>query len=149
MSFPVYSTLQLVARLARLNEIFPVLPAQPLTLRLYQNNVSPDAGMEVGTFVEADYSGYVAANVFMNAPSVNDQGLTVSRSNMIEFPALAGTAPQTIYGIYITDANNEAVFVAQRFIIPQTQGGNVPTAISGIWRTSEPLSSYGWLDVEG
>ena len=148
MSFPGFSNEAFMGRLAAI--IAADYPAAPLKakLRLYKNNASPDVNQTLATFVEADFDGYAAVDIAMSVPTMNDQGMVVSRSNLCDFVVEGGTDPQTIYGIYITNSANSKVIAAQRFDEPQTVGGALPTAIAGVWRTSEPLSSMGWIDVE-
>lgn len=147
MAFPVFTTAEYVIRLAAL--IAAEYPGTPdfSQARLYKNDIEPDANMTALTFEEADYTGYLAKDITMAAPTINDQGLIVSRSGVLNFPCAAGVATQTIYGVYFTTTDGN-VFAAQRFNAPQVQGGEFPTTISGVWRTSEPLTTYGWIDVE-
>jgi len=148
MGFPVYTTVELLARLTGLKGIeYPASPNQA-RIHLYKNNVGPDANMTPATFEEATYDDYAALPITMGTPSLNDQGLVVNRSNLLTWSTAGGIAPETIYGIYITDKDDAVVLAAQQFDTPQTVGGALPQSISGVWRTSEPLTSYGWIDVE-
>jgi len=149
MSFPGYPITNLIQRLTALNLAQFGDEDEATKIHLYTNDVTPDPNMTEATFDEATFTGYAALDVEMTAPSMNDQGLVTSRSGLLEWATPGGGTvdPQTIYGVYITQADL-GLIAAQRFEEPQTVGGALPQAISGVWRTSEPLSSYGWLDAE-
>lgn len=148
MNFPVYPLTNQVQRLTVLNaEQYPAAPEQAV-IRLFKNDVMPDVNADVAYFTQADFAGYNAINLVMGAVAVNDQGLIVSASNLCRWSTAAGVASQTIYGLFITDSSGENLIAAQRFDTPQTVGGLHPQAIAGVWRTSEPLTNYGWIDVE-
>jgi len=148
MSFPVYTTNDYILRLtALIASQYPVAPNQT-TIRLFKNNVEPDANMTLATFVEADFDGYGAQQLLMAAPSMNDQGIIVTKSGLIGFESAAGVDPQTVYGVFLVLEDEVTVIAAQKFDEPQQMGGVYPQAVAGLWRMSEPLSSYGWLDAE-
>lgn len=148
MSFPVYPTQQYLDRLtALLAADFPATLTNA-KCHLYDQDVTPDASSTVDTFHEADYTGYAALPITMTAPSINDQGMVVSKSNSLNFPCAAGVDTVSIYGIFITDSTGDVLLAAQKFDTRQVQGGQYPTSVTGLWRTSEPLSSYGWVDAE-
>jgi len=149
MGSPVYPTQQYIERLTALNAADYVVAPNQAQCRLFKNNVEPDALMNVDTFVEADFVGYGAVPLTMSTPSMNDQGLIVSKTNLCSFNCDEGAENQPVYGIYITDKDSLKVIAAQRFDEPQNMGGPYPTAVNGVWRTSEPLTTYGWIDVEG
>lgn len=147
MSAPVVPTTELIVRLTAL--LTAEYQADPDTeIHLYKNDASPDANMTLDTFVEADFDGYAALPVVMNAPTMNDVNMVVSKSALVNWTTAAGVDTQTCYGIYITDPAGTNVIAAQRFDEPQVVGGALPQSISGVWRVSEPLTTYGWIDVE-
>ena len=148
MGFPVYTTSEYAVRLTAIdNESYPVSPNAAM-IHLYKNDVSPDANMTVETFEEADFEGAAALELVMGSPSLNDQGIITVRSGLCEWTAPEGTTPQTVYGIYVTDNDATKIIAAQRFDTPQVMGGALATSVSGVWRSSEPLTNYGWIDVE-
>lgn len=148
MGFPTYNTLGLIDRLTALNAAgYPADPTEA-TIHLYGNDVSPDAGMQAGTFELLSGGGLDPQNCMMGAPSLNDQGLVVSKSGLINFTTEAGDDPITAYGVVITNHTYDKVIAAQRFDTPQQLGGPYPQAVTGVWRSSEPLTNYGWIDVE-
>lgn len=148
MSFPAISTPGFLARLlALINAAYPATLTNA-KIKLYKNNVTPDANMTLDTFEEADFEGYESLPLVMSGPTVNDQGVVVTKSNVCDFLADGGTPTQTIYGIFITNSLDTGLIAAQKFDIPQIMGGPYPSAINGVWRFSDPWSSYGWIDVE-
>lgn len=150
MSQSVYTTQEYIQRLVALiaAEYAPDDGEAPAHIRLYKNDANPDANMSLLTFEEADFTGYVPVDLSMTAPTMNDQGLIVTKSNICNFASAAGVDPQTIYGVYIVDNGGARVLAAQRFDTPQQMGGVYPQAVTGVWRMSEPLTTMGWIDVE-
>lgn len=145
--WPVVPTDTLILRLDELKTLF--YPATPdfALLKLYQNDVSPDANSFIGQFTEATFTGYADVELTMTAARVNDQNLVVSTSNICSFSRTDNLSSQTIYGIYITDATNSILLAAQRFDTPQVMSG-LTDVIRGVWRVSEPISNYGWISIE-
>jgi len=148
MSAPVYGTVEYIDRLTALIVAEYAGAGDSASIHLYQNDIEPDANQTVDTFVEADFAGYGSVELEMSAPSMNDQNMVVTKSNLIDFTSAAGVDPQTIYGVFIKSQDGLKVRAAQRFDTPQTMGGALPQAISGVWRMSEPLTTLGWIDVE-
>jgi len=147
MSAPVIPTSESLERLAAL--IALEYQEDPDTeIHLYKNDVEPDANMTPDTFVEADFTGYAAIPIAMNTPAMNDVNMVVSKSDLNNWATAGGVDPQVVYGIYITKDGGADLVAAQRFDEPQSVGGAFPQAVSGIWRISEPPSTYGWIDVE-
>jgi len=148
MSAPVFGTKEYIERLIALIEAEYAGEGDPASLHLYKNDVEPDANQTVDTFVEADFTGYASVELTMTPPSMNDQGMIVTKSNICNFSTAAGVDSQTVYGVFIKSQDGLRVVAAQRFDTPQQMGGVYPQAITGVWRMSEPLTSLGWIDVE-
>jgi hypothetical protein len=149
MNFPVFTTNEYLARLtALITAEYPVEVGDETMCRLFKNNVTPDANSTAASFEQADFNGYAAVKVVMQPPSMNDQGMVVSKSNLINFSTAPGEDVQTVYGVYFQSLINDRILAAQKFDTPQVMGGALPQAVSGVWRTSEPLSTLGWIDVE-
>jgi hypothetical protein len=148
--FPVYPTTAYVERLTALNASFYPTdsPDEKTVARLFTNDITPDLNSSVVSFTEADFATYVQKPVEMSPVSLNDQGLVTSRSGLLNWSTLAGAATQTIYGVFIVSLLTGKLVAAQRFEQPQQVGGPLPQSVSGVWRTSEPLTTYGWIDVE-
>lgn len=146
MPFPVIPTLELINRLAALNSFeYPLTPNQAI-VSLYTNNISPDENSTATSFV-TDPS-LSTPLVVMGLPAMNDQGMVVAKSNLLNWGTLPGDPVITCYGIFITDHTGDTLIAAQKFDTPQILGGSLPQAITGVWRVSEPQSSIGWLNVE-
>lgn len=144
--WPTYPTTQLVARLTAANlAAYPTI--SPSQLHLYKNDVVPDANSIVGMFTEADFNGYFPENITMSPVALNDANIPVAQGNLVHFQPTDELAPNTIYGVYITNNAGNLLIAAQRFDTPQPMN-NALNVIAGLWRVSEPLSNYGWLSVE-
>lgn len=148
MSSPVVPKLMNLTRLTILNESLYLDSPNQAKCKLFKNDVEPDENMTPATFVEADFSTYAEVDLTMLAPTLNDQGMAVTKSNLCNFTTPEGEPEQVIYGVYITDALGTVIIAAQRFDEPQSMGGVFPQAITGVWRYSDPLTNYGWVDVE-
>lgn len=147
MGFPVYGTNEYLVRLGGLiTAEYP--PLTPAVIHLYKNNIAPDANQIPSDFEEADFDGYEAVPLVMSGPTMNDQGLIVTKSSLVDFQSDTPSTPQTVFGVYITNAAGTRVIAAQQFDVPQNMGGTFPQACTGVWRMSEPLTNIGWFDVE-
>lgn len=136
----------LATRLSELNGIF--YPGSPnnTRLKLYMNDVTPDANSVLASFTEADYVGYADVALTMGAVGLNNQNLPVSQSNLCSFQPSAAGWTGLVYGIYIVDVSSNLI-CAQRFDNPEPMDTEL-SIIKGVWRTSEPLTNYGWISVE-
>jgi hypothetical protein len=144
--WPTYTTLQLIARLTALNvQAYPGTP-DFTSVKLFKNDINPDANSITSQFEEADFVGYVDVNCVMGAVSLDATNSPVSQSNLCHFQPTDDVNPNTIYGVFVVTAAG-VLIAAQRFDAP-IQMNNAFAAINGVWRTSEPLSNYGWLSVE-
>lgn len=87
--------------------------ATPLTLRLFSNNHTPAHGDTNASYTEVTGGGY-AAFALTGASWTVTPGSPSTAAYAAHSFAFTGatTAPGTIYGYYITDANNK-VIVAQ------------------------------------
>lgn len=148
MSAPVYGTEEYIDRLTALIEAEYAGEGDPASIHLYKNNIEPDANQTVDTFVEADFEGYAAVELTMTSPTMNDQGMIITKSNICNFTSAAGEDAQTVYGVFVKSQDGTKVRAAQRFDTPQQMGGVYPQAVSGVWRMSEPMTTLGWVDVE-
>lgn len=97
------------------------------TLRLYKNDYTPVVGMVIGSFSEADYSGYSSVDLTGDwsavAQDVNDKWYTETSAHLFEHDG--GGTDNDIYGWYITDGTK--VFMAERYDSPITmEPGSLP-----------------------
>jgi len=148
MGAPVISISQNINRLEITIAAIYLESPDAAQIKLFTNDVEPDENQTRATFEEANYDGYAPVNLEMSPVSLNDQGMAVTKSNLCNFSSAAGVDTQTIYGIFIVNADDSVLLDAQRFAVPQVMGGEFPQAISGVWRESYPPSTYGWVDVE-
>jgi hypothetical protein len=85
MNFPVIPTSQLFVDLqALLDASYPATVTEA-KIHLFKNNVNPDVNFTVASFEEADYEDYTALEIVMGVPSMNDQGLVVAKSSLVNF----------------------------------------------------------------
>lgn len=143
--WPQYTTLNLVARLQTLNTTFYPGVESPSMLKLYKNDITPDANSIADQFEEADFVGYADVALAMGSVSLDAANIPVSQSNICHFQPSNAVNPNLIYGIFIL-ADSGILIAAERFELPVPMN-NALAAISGVWRTMEPSSNYGWLSV--
>lgn len=101
-----------------------VLPAAPdqSTLRLYQNDYTPNLGTVIGDLTEATFTGYAAVDVaeFSSTRLRSD----VAGNAYYVDPAVATflqtgtTITNTVYGYYLTDATGADLLAVGRFSSP-------------------------------
>lgn len=95
-----------------------------LTVRLYQNDITPNANNVLGDFVAATFPGYTDQVIQpgMSAPIVNPGGQAFSQSAVLSWVRGAGVGTQTIYGyvVFTTDGSGNTIFGAERFATPRT-----------------------------
>lgn len=85
-------------------------------LRLYKVDVTPDANSTVGTFTEADFSGYSAKTLNRASWSA---AITISDKATSQYPQQSwtcGVTGNTIYGYYVLGANSGTLLWAERFV---------------------------------
>lgn len=89
---------------------------QNLTLRLFQNNVTPaDAdNVNASGYTEAAFTGYSAIALTAGSWSVTTALPNVASYAQQTFTSSANQTVQNIYGYYITRADG-SLFVAERF----------------------------------
>jgi hypothetical protein len=144
--WPTYPTIQLIARLNALKAAFYKGTPDFSVLKLFANDITPDANSVASMFTVPTFTGYADVNLTMTTASLNDANIPVSQSNLCHFQPTADGSTDIIYGVFIVDSTG-LLIAAERFTNPIP----VPTtlnAIAGVWRVSEPLSNYGWLSTE-
>jgi len=83
-------------------------------VRLYQNDVTPSAGMVLADFDVATYDGYADEAVTWLAPSVADDGTVEIVGTVGEFRPTGAVTPNTIFGALLLDGTG-ALIMAGRF----------------------------------
>ena len=98
-------------------------------LKLFQNNFTPNFDTVIGDFTEADFTGYAA----IEAAGAATVGIDPVTGDLIVVWAdgtnflNTGAVEQTIYGWYVTNAAENASFMAGRFETTQVvhQNGDI------------------------
>jgi hypothetical protein len=145
--WPTFPTAYLVTQLtARNGSTYQPGGGPNASIRLFVNDVTPDANSIAAQFTEPTFTGYAAVNLTMDAVSLNNTNVPVSQSNLVRFQPSADGGTDQAYGIFITTAAG-VLIAAERFDAPIPMQVTT-SAVTGVWRVSEPASNYGWLSVE-
>jgi hypothetical protein len=96
---------------------------QPLTVRLYGNNVTPGPNSVLTDFIAATFPGYVdqVLQPGMTTPAINGVGQAFARSGILSWVRGAGVGSFVVYG-YLVIANEtgpDLLFGAERFASPK------------------------------
>lgn len=86
-----------------------------LVLRLYKSNTSPADSDTVGTYVEADFTGYSAVTLTGASWTVTQGAPTTASYAQQSFASTANQSAQSIYGYYVTRASTGDLVFAERF----------------------------------
>jgi hypothetical protein len=85
---------------------------------LYKNDITPTPGTPLGSYTEADFSGYAAGAITWLAPTVNDAGEVEVIGTVPEFRPTSDTVQNQIYGATIQDGGGTILYAASRFDNP-------------------------------
>lgn len=94
-----------------------------LLLHLFKNNYTPVAASVLGSFTEADYSGYADQSPSFGSSVTTGGKGTITDSSARVFTVTAGGVSNTIYGYYVTanpGGGGEVLLWAQRFDASQS-----------------------------
>lgn len=91
-----------------------LLEAEETWLHLYQNNYTPVDGSVLGSFTEADFSGYEAVLIDSWTASSIVSGRARSVADPEVFTQDGGSTGNDIYGYYITKGETGALLWAER-----------------------------------
>lgn len=90
-----------------------------MTIKLFQNDMTPSPGSVLGDFTVATFTGYATSGAIVWAGPVNaDDGTPELVGQRLIFTATDGAVTNTIYGYYALDAGGGLLF-AERFESPQ------------------------------
>jgi hypothetical protein len=85
-------------------------------LHLFQNNYSPNRVSEITDFVEANFDGYdvveLDRSVWLDPVSIGGVAYSTYGTSLVSWLATSGS--QTVYGYYVTDADDTVVLWAER-----------------------------------
>ncbi len=89
------------------------------TLKLFQNDITPDPNMLIATFTEATYSGYASVDLTTEwaAPVEDADGKWSIAPLPHDFTHSGGAVANTLYGLYVVDGV-AGVYFAARFDTP-------------------------------
>lgn len=91
-------------------------------LKLFQNNVTPDANFVVGSFTEANFTNYAAKTLaratWNAATTVGGKGQASYGTNPQSWTC--GSSGNTIYGYWVEGASSAKVLWAERFAVSRT-----------------------------
>lgn len=105
---------------------------QPLKLRLFTNDVVPQRGATIATFTEATFTGYSERVLMRSDWASAVLGIDHVARIMLSAGPLSWTptgALQTVYGVYIVNADASKVRFALRFATPRTLTAGVPLRV--------------------
>lgn len=90
---------------------------EDFTLRLFQNNITPDDDTVLADFTEATFGGYAAVAITraaMGAPAISSHVAYSTKSVAPVFTCTSGSA-QTVYGWYLESNTSHKCVATQRF----------------------------------
>jgi len=90
-------------------------------VRLYKNDYTPVDASVVDSFDPADFTGAAVWNIYAGdwEPTNVVADVAVIVTTVAPHFACTGGVDQTVYGWYMTDADDNAVMAAQRFNTPR------------------------------
>lgn len=101
---------------------------ETFNLRLFKNDLTPDADTVLGDFVEATFSGYyrrdLARSAWSAPATVGTRAVVEHTGNPLVFSA--GSGSQVIYGYYVYSPVSGAVAWCERFDVPRTVAPGSP-----------------------
>ena len=93
-----------VSQLTWLDSLRTVFNSAGLKVRLFKNNYTPVAGSVIGSFTEANFSGYTPANLGTLAAAATVSGKASSTAGSANTWTKSGATGNDVYGYYVTDA---------------------------------------------
>ena len=90
---------------------------QNLTLRLFQNNVTPALTDTASIYIEANFTGYAAAALTAASWSWTSAEPSVGTYPQVTFTSSANQTLQNIYGYYLTRVDG-SLYGSERFSSP-------------------------------
>ena len=83
-----------------------------LVLKLFKSNTTPAEADVVGTYTEADFTGYAAVTLTGASWVVTGNPITYAKQT---FTSTAGSQNQPVYGYYLVRATGGELVYAERF----------------------------------
>jgi hypothetical protein len=92
------------------------------TLKLFNNNVTPDQSFTASSFTEATFTGYVAKTLTRSGWGAAATVSNKAQSSYAQQSWTCGIVGDTIYGYYVVGATSTVLLWAERFTTPRTLG---------------------------
>jgi hypothetical protein len=89
------------------------------TLKLFNNNVTPDQSSVAGTFTETAFTGYTAKTLTRTGWSAASTVSNKAQSSYSQQSWTCGATGDTIYGYYVIGATSTTLLWAERFASPR------------------------------
>jgi hypothetical protein len=89
--------------------------SENLVLCLYKNNVTPGETDVIGTYTEADFTGYANKNLAGASWTVTGGAPTTAAYAEQSFASTAGSQSQDVYGYYLKRASTGDLVYAEKF----------------------------------
>lgn len=88
-------------------------------LKLFTNDVTPNQSSVVGTFVEANFTGYSTKTLTRAGWSAASTIANKAQSNYPQQSWTCGSTGNTVYGYYLIGSNSNVLLWAERFDSPR------------------------------
>ncbi len=98
-----------------LNLILNKATAEDLSLRLYQNNITPAETDTAATYTVASFTGYANQTITAANWTVSGTAPTQAAAPQATFTSSAGSQNQPIYGYYFISPTGTILMWAERF----------------------------------
>jgi hypothetical protein len=106
-----------------------------LRLRLYKNNIVPDQGTVLASFIECDFGGYVYQNGVWQTPAV-------LVANHRSYSAWGHTTPATPF-TFTCSANVNLPQTAYGFFVTSPTGYSAEVLFAAVFDTPQPVVAIG------
>ncbi len=102
---------------------------QNLVLKLFKSNTTPAEADTVGTYTEADFTGYVSLTLTGSSWVVTPGAPTSAAYAQQTFTSSADQSAQNVYGYYLIQTTSGTLVYAERFtgapFVIQNNGDNI------------------------
>lgn len=88
---------------------------EDLTLKLYQNNVTPGESDTASTYTEATFVGYASVALTGSNWTITPGAPTSASYPQQSFTSSSNQTPQTIYGYFVVGASSGTLYWAEKF----------------------------------
>lgn len=101
-------------------------PLEGAEIALYKAGPGPSGGMALADFEEADFTGYARVPIGLGTIHTDEDG-AAELTQYVEFVATGSATTNTVEGVMIVNAADDAVLMAEAFAepVPVTQAADV------------------------